>query len=125
VVQPGPAEFQVAVDGHPEHAQQPGRFVFGAAQEIAQLDYPVTITLGTLSAANYFTLVNGTLTIGAFTACDVREKGRTDLADIRVLIHEALRVLAPLDFLHDGGVIAVIDVQIVVNAALGLGCSRT
>ena len=86
----------------------------------------MTITLGTLSAVNYsFTLVDGTVTIGAFTACDVKHIGRIEVTDIQVLINEALGLLASADFLHGGRVITVIDVQIVLNAALGFGCLRT
>jgi hypothetical protein len=88
-------------------------------------NYPVNIALGTLSAANYsFTLVDGTLTIGAFTACDVKQKGSADVTDVQVLINEALGVASPLHFLYGGGVVSIVDVQIVVNAARGLGCSR-
>jgi len=89
-------------------------------------NYPVTLTLGTLSAANYsFSLVNGTLTIGAFTACDVKEKGRADVSDIQAILNEALGLASPLNSLQGGGVVNIVDVQILVNAVLGLGCSRS
>ncbi len=89
-------------------------------------NYPVTIAQGTLSAANYtFTPVNGALTIGAFTACDVNHHGSSDASDIQAFINQALGVAAPLNSLQGGGVVNIVDVQIVLNAALKLGCSRS
>ncbi len=89
-------------------------------------NYPVTITLRSLSSTNYsFTLVNGTLTIGAFTACDVNDKGRTDVSDVKAFIDEALGVASPQHSLQGGGAVNIVDVQIALNSALSLGCSRS
>jgi hypothetical protein len=97
-----------------------------ATSNSAAGNYPVTLTSGTLSAANYtFTLVNGTLTIGAYTACDVNHHGKSDISDIQALINEALGIAPPVDSLHGIGLVNVVDVEIVMNAALGLGCSRS
>jgi hypothetical protein len=89
-------------------------------------NYPVTIALGTLSAANYtFTPVDGALTIGAFTACDVNQHGKSDVSDVQELVNEALGIAPPLNSLQGGGAVNLVDAQIVLNAVLKLGCSRS
>jgi hypothetical protein len=45
------------------------------------------------------------------------------VADVQQLISEILGPAAPANDLNHDGVVNVLDVQIVINAALGLGCA--
>ena len=61
-------------------------------------------------------------TIIAFT-CDVNGDGQVTVADVQVIINEALGVIPAVHDLNHDGVVNVADVQKEINAALGLGCS--
>ena len=56
------------------------------------------------------------------TNCDLNQDGSTGVADIQVLINEALGVTQAVHDLNHDGVVNLLDLQIVVNAALNLGC---
>ena len=60
-------------------------------------------------------------TIVAFT-CDLNGDGQVNVADVQVIINEALGVIAAVHDLNHDGVVNVGDVQKEINAALGLGC---
>jgi hypothetical protein len=63
--------------------------------------------------------------LGAFTACDVKHHANSDVSDVQALVNEALGIAPPLNSLQGGGAVNLVDVQIVLNAALKLGCSRS
>jgi hypothetical protein len=46
----------------------------------------------------------------------------TTVADVQLIINEALGVALAVHDLNGDGLVTVADVQIVINAALGLGC---
>ncbi len=56
------------------------------------------------------------------TNIDLNPDGSTVVADIQVLINEALGVTQAVHDLNHDGVVNLLDLQIVVNAALNLGC---
>lgn len=59
----------------------------------------------------------------SFSPCDVNHDGSTNVADVQLMINEALGTAPAGNDLNVDGVVNVADVQIVINAALGLGCS--
>lgn len=63
-----------------------------------------------------------TLIAMSFSKCDLNEDGGINVADVQLIIDEALGVAPAIDDMNGDGVVNVADVQIVINAALGLGC---
>src|SRR6185436_7413228 len=55
-------------------------------------------------------------------SCDINADGTANVADVQLIINEALGVTSPLHDLNHDGFVNVADVQKVINAALGLGC---
>ena len=55
-------------------------------------------------------------------ACDINADGTTNVADVQLIINEALGVSPAVHDLNQDGKVTVADVQKVINAALGLGC---
>jgi uncharacterized repeat protein (TIGR01451 family) len=55
-------------------------------------------------------------------ACDVRQDGTMDIADVLQMVNEALGVVPPVNDLNNDHASNVVDVQIVINALAGLGC---
>jgi hypothetical protein len=66
---------------------------------------------------------SGSLTI--VSACNVTLGGSATVADVQREINEALGLMAPLNDLNGDGKVNVLDVQIVLNAAMGMGCSAS
>lgn len=60
----------------------------------------------------------------AVNACDVNADGAVTVADLQIVIDEALGYLpfTPLADVNRDGVVNVVDFQIVLNADLGYGC---
>jgi hypothetical protein len=56
-------------------------------------------------------------------SCDINADGFTNVADVQLIINEALGVSPATHDLNHDGAVNVADVQKVINAALGLGCS--
>jgi len=57
------------------------------------------------------------------SACNVNADATTDVADVQTIINQALGVDLPLYDLNFDGVTNVVDAQIDMDAAVGLGCS--
>ena len=55
--------------------------------------------------------------------CDINADGTINVADVQLIINEALGVSPAIHDLNHDGAVNVADVQKVINAALGLGCS--
>jgi hypothetical protein len=55
--------------------------------------------------------------------CDLQYNGSVTVADVQLIINEALGVTSAVNDLNGDGVVNVADVQIEINAALGLGCA--
>jgi hypothetical protein len=58
-----------------------------------------------------------------FSPCDLKHTGNITVADVQLIINEALGVAPIIYDLSGTGVVNVVDVQIEINAALGLGCT--
>ncbi|HUB79014.1 MAG TPA: hypothetical protein VMB03_09475 [Bryobacteraceae bacterium] len=56
------------------------------------------------------------------TYCAVTGHATAGVADVQLMINEALGAAYPADDLNHDGIVNVIDIQIVLNAALGNGC---
>lgn len=65
---------------------------------------------------------NDQTTILAYSPCDVSRYGNTNVLDVQQLIGEALGKTSPINNLNLDGAVNVVDVQIVVDASLKLGC---
>ena len=74
---------------------------------------------GTFAAA---TPVTQTFTVAATAPCDINGDGVTNVADVQLIINEALGLAPAVHHLNRDGAVTVADVQKVINAALGLGC---
>ena len=63
-------------------------------------------------------------TVGTITLppCDINSDGTVNVADVQLIINEALGVVPAVHDLNHDGAVNVADVQKVINAALGLGC---
>ncbi len=59
------------------------------------------------------------------SVCDPSGVGFTNVADVQLIINEALGASQASDDLNADGVVNIVDVQIVVNSDLNLGCSST
>jgi sugar lactone lactonase YvrE len=57
------------------------------------------------------------------SACNVTHTGSTMVSDVQREINESLGAVAATDDLNTDGAVNVVDVQIVINAVLGLNCS--
>lgn len=64
-----------------------------------------------------------TLTVTPLGPCDVTQQGLYTVADAQAMIDEALGVAPALNDLNGDHVVNVVDVQIVINAVLSLGCT--
>ena len=45
------------------------------------------------------------------------------MADVQLIINEALGLIPAVEDLNGDGVVSVVDLQIIINAALGFGCA--
>jgi probable HAF family extracellular repeat protein len=57
------------------------------------------------------------------SACDAYGTGSVTVADVQLIVNEALGVAPSINDLNGDGVVNILDVQIEINAALGLGCA--
>jgi hypothetical protein len=78
----------------------------------------ISATLGSVSGS-------ATLTVTPLGPCDVTQHGLYTVVDVQAIINEALGVTAGLNDLNGDKVVNVVDVQIVTNAALDLGCTAS
>jgi len=58
-----------------------------------------------------------------FSPCDLNQDSITTVADVQLILNQALGSAPAVNDLNQDGVVSVSDVQIVLNAALGLSCS--
>jgi len=57
-----------------------------------------------------------------YAVCDINADGTYNVADVQLIINEALGVTSPAHDLNGDSAVTVADVQIVINSALGMGC---
>ncbi|MGA3044787.1 MAG: hypothetical protein ABSF54_28760, partial [Bryobacteraceae bacterium] len=55
--------------------------------------------------------------------CEPTGDAAPSVADVQLIINEALGTAPPMHALTGGGTVTVGDIQTVVNAVLGLGCT--
>ena len=91
-----------------------------------------TISANTTASTRLATLLIGNQSVAvsqagtpALSPCDLQQDGNIDVADVQLIINEALGATAAVNDLNGGGAVNVLDVQIEINAALGLGCAAT
>jgi hypothetical protein len=76
---------------------------------------------GTIAIAGYaFTVSQAAFT---YSPCNLQQDGSISVADVQLMINEALGLAAALNDLNSDGVVNAVDVQIVIDVALGVGCS--
>jgi hypothetical protein len=63
-------------------------------------------------------------TVITAASCNPSQSGTAGVADVQLLINQALGVAQATDDLNGDGLVDVVDIQIVINAALGLGCTH-
>jgi uncharacterized repeat protein (TIGR01451 family) len=92
-----------------------------AGNALATLTNQASVSLGgpVLASASDVTA------IVRFNACDVNGDGSITVADVQMMIGEALGAMPPVYDLNRDGVVNVADVQTVIDAVLNLGCSAT
>jgi streptogramin lyase len=76
----------------------------------------IRATLGSVSGST-------TLTVTPLGPCDVTQQGTYTVVDVQTIINETLGGALPVDDLNGDHVVNAVDVQIVVNAVLNLGCT--
>jgi hypothetical protein len=76
----------------------------------------ISATLGAVSGSTL-------LSVLALSKCDVTANGVTDIADLQQILNEVLGQSPAIDDLNGDGMVHITDVQIVVGAILGPGCS--
>ena len=67
--------------------------------------------------------MNRVYSLTVFGLCDLTSNQLASATDGRTMIHETLGVIAPVHDLNSDHRVNIVDVQIVVNAAIGLGCT--
>jgi hypothetical protein len=63
-----------------------------------------------------------TVSQAGYSRCDIKQDGITDVIDVQAIINEALGASAPVDDLNQDGRVNILDIQLVVNSAMGLTC---
>jgi len=66
--------------------------------------------------------VSDPATVTTGSACDVANTGTVGAADVQRMINEVLGSAAPTNDLNQDGVVNIVDVQVVIAAALGWNC---
>ncbi|HUB81070.1 MAG TPA: hypothetical protein VMB03_19835 [Bryobacteraceae bacterium] len=69
-----------------------------------------------------FTVTGSTVSVTA-NLCDIDNAGTVTVTDVQAVINEAFGSASPSNDLNGDGEVNVVDVQLDVDAALGLGCS--
>ena len=67
--------------------------------------------------------MNATDSTIVLSPCALTQDTRAGVADVQKTINETLGTLQSADDLNQDGLVNAVDVEIVVNAALGFGCS--
>jgi len=76
-----------------------------------------------LSGGTSFTVDD--ISASAFSPCDVNQDAVVDVVDVQGVINEALGVTPSINDLNQDGTVNTVDIQLVMNAALGLGCGAS
>ena len=64
-----------------------------------------------------------TLMVSTFSACDIGQNGNINVADVQLVVNEALGATQAANDLNGDGAVNVVDIQLEIDAVLGLGCA--
>jgi uncharacterized repeat protein (TIGR01451 family) len=84
---------------------------------------PASVTNTVNVSYGGWTSANPTDTTTIISPCALTEDASAGIADVQKVMNEALGVRPAVDELNADGAVNSVDVQIVIDAALGLGCS--
>ena len=87
---------------------------------------PMNVTGSACDASNVCSVVEmvGTWTaVAGSSRCDVDQSGATTIADVGTILGQVLGTATAASDLNGDKAVNVLDVQIVINAAIGLGCA--
>ena len=79
----------------------------------------VTVTDSNSATAS----MNHSLIVNSLAVCEVAKGGAVTVADVQLMINEPLGMASAANGLSGDGVVNAVHVQIVLNAALSLGCA--
>jgi hypothetical protein len=77
---------------------------------------------GNVQAAKTIADATTAVSAQATSSCNLAQSGATNVADVQLIINEALGVMRANNDLNGDGVVNAVDVQIDINSAIGLGC---
>ena len=83
---------------------------------LAQIGFELGAIVGTATGTSL-------LTVTPLAKCDLIQVGFYNVTDIQHLIGQALGAMPAANDLDGDGSVNIVDVQIVSNAVLGLGCT--
>jgi len=63
------------------------------------------------------------LAVLLFSPCNFKQNGIVNVADVQVIINQALATVPAANDLNGDGMVNVVDVQIEIQAVLGAGCA--
>ena len=64
-----------------------------------------------------------TVSAQAVSSCSINQGGAANVADVQLIVNEALGAMQAANDLNGDGVVNVLDIQLDINAALGFGCA--
>jgi streptogramin lyase len=77
---------------------------------------------GSVAPANVTMSAPHSVTANFVSACVLTNDASPSVADVQSMVNEALGIVAATDDLNGDGVVNVVDAQLVLNAAINLGC---
>jgi hypothetical protein len=83
----------------------------------------LTTIFGTSRTGTYAVAITGADSIAEPDACDLEHTGSATVADLQLIINEALGVAPAANDLNGDGLVNVVDIQIEIDAVLGMGCA--
>jgi hypothetical protein len=66
--------------------------------------------------------LKGVYSLPILSLCDLSQNLTTTVTDVQAIVNEVLGVASPVHDLNGDGVVNIVDIQLVVNAAIGFGC---
>jgi hypothetical protein len=81
--------------------------------------------VGTSSISATLNTLSGSTLLGVtpLSLCDINGAGRYTVIDVQLMINQALGMSPPVNDLNGDGVVNVAEVQVVLNAAMNQGCT--
>jgi hypothetical protein len=69
------------------------------------------------------TVTNSSSEAAVTNPCDIKQNGSIGVADVQLIVNQALGVAGAVSDLNGDGLVNVVDVQVEIRAALALGCA--